>query len=135
MDRDALEVAPDGTLTMDSLPLYKYLGVEWARLTLTNQTFKHAKPSDFYDLEELTIRSIFPGDDASALRELEAGFTDVLLAHLDDQPTSLNVDLREKVSMLLGIFRSNPEAARLVKEKKASGPVSKGILSFSYFAQ
>ena len=36
-------------------PLYKYLDVTGAKLTLQNGTFKHAKPSDFNDLEDLTI--------------------------------------------------------------------------------
>ncbi len=40
--------------------LYKYFGVEGARLTLRNRTFKHAKPSDFNDTEDLTIQSVFP---------------------------------------------------------------------------
>jgi hypothetical protein len=39
-------------------PLYKYLDVQGAKLTLGNRTFKHAKPSDFNDTEDLTIQSI-----------------------------------------------------------------------------
>jgi hypothetical protein len=40
-------------------PLYKYLDVQGAKLTLGNRTLKHAKPSDFNDTEDLTIQSIF----------------------------------------------------------------------------
>ena len=43
-------------------PLYKYLDVSGAKLTLGNRTFKHAKPSDFNDTEDLTIKSIFTED-------------------------------------------------------------------------
>jgi hypothetical protein len=46
-------------------PLYKYLNVEGAKLTLGNRTLKHAKPSDFNDTEDLTIQSIFPEDPAN----------------------------------------------------------------------
>ena len=42
-----------------------------ARLTLTNKTFKHAKPSTFNDTEDLTTASIFPEDDEVALKQLQ----------------------------------------------------------------
>ena len=35
-------------------PLYKYLNVQGAKLTLGNRTFRHAKPSDFNDIEDMT---------------------------------------------------------------------------------
>src|SRR3982074_32542 len=41
-------------------PLYKYLNVQGAKLTLGNRTFRHAKPSDFNDIEDMTVQSIFP---------------------------------------------------------------------------
>jgi hypothetical protein len=41
-------------------PLYKYLDFKGALLTLANKTFKHAKPSDFNDTEDLTLQSLFP---------------------------------------------------------------------------
>jgi hypothetical protein len=40
-------------------PLYKYLSVEGARLTLSNNTFWHAKPSTFNDREDLTVAGMF----------------------------------------------------------------------------
>ena len=52
-------------------PLYKYLDIQGAKLTLGNKTFKHAKPSDFNDVEDLTIRSIFPEETDLALKRLE----------------------------------------------------------------
>ena len=48
-------------------PLYKYLSVQGAKLTLGNNTFKHAKPSDFNDIEDLTIQSIFSRGDRGPL--------------------------------------------------------------------
>jgi hypothetical protein len=53
-------------------PLYKYLDVRGAKLTLGNRTFKQAKPSDFNDTEDLIIQSIFPEETAVALRKLQA---------------------------------------------------------------
>jgi hypothetical protein len=58
-------------------PIYKYLDVQGAKLTLGNKTFKHAKPSDFNDTEDLTIKSIFPEETELALKRLENCFTDV----------------------------------------------------------
>ncbi len=105
-----------------ALPLlYKYLDVQGARLTLANRTFKHAKPSTFNDTEDLTISSLFPEDLAVALKQIEDGFTDLLLKHLDDQPTCIDVGMRKKVALLQAAFKANPDAARRVKEIKASG--------------
>jgi hypothetical protein len=72
---------------MTSPSLYKYLSVEGARLTLGHRCFKHAKPSTFNDTEDLTIRSLFPEDDETALAIIENNFADVLLKHVDDAPT------------------------------------------------
>lgn len=72
-------------------PLFKYLDVRGAKLTLGNNTFKHSKPSDFNDTEDLTIQSIFPEEVEAALKKLENGFTDVVLNHLDDLSTSSSV--------------------------------------------
>jgi hypothetical protein len=68
-------------VSMTQPPLYKYLDVNGAELTLKNKCLKHAKPSEFNDTEDLTIRSIFPEDDETALRQLEIGFVDVLQAY------------------------------------------------------
>ena len=108
---------------MSAPKFYKYLDVNGAKLTLANRNFRHAKPSEFNDLEELTIRSIFPEDDETALKQIEDGFTDVLLNHLDDTPTSLNEDIRKKVAVLQNIFKKNPEAAKRIKDAKAKGLV------------
>jgi endonuclease III len=95
-------------------PLYKYLDVRGAKLTLGDGTFKHSKPSDFNDIEDLTIQSIFPEEIEAALKRLSENFTDVILQHLDVQPTC-DSPLREKVALIQHIYRSNPKAAEVVK--------------------
>lgn len=95
-------------------PLYKYLNVTGAKLTLGNRTFKHAKPSDFNDTEELTIQSIFPEDTEEALKKISGGFTDVILQHLDEEPTCSS-PMKKKIKIIQHIYRTNPDAAELVR--------------------
>jgi hypothetical protein len=95
-------------------PIYKYLDVQGAKLTLSNGTFKHAKPSDFNDIEDLTIQSIFPEEIETALKKLSDGFTAVILQHLNDQPTCI-APMREKLALIQQVYRANPKAAQLVK--------------------
>jgi hypothetical protein len=102
--------------------LYKYLSIEGARLTLGNRCFRHAKPSSFNDTEELTIRSLFPEDDETALAIIEEGFTDMLLRHVDDEPTCQNARMRFEIKAILSAFKANPDAARIVKEAKKGMP-------------
>jgi hypothetical protein len=56
-------------------PLYKFLDVAGAKLTLRNRNFKFAKPSDFNDTEDLTIQSIFPEETEVALKAMSDNFT------------------------------------------------------------
>ena len=95
-------------------PLYKYLDVQGAKLTLGNKTFKHAKPSDFNDVEDLTIKSIFREETDLALKRLEDCFTDVILQHLNDLPTCKS-PMKEEIALIQQLFRSDPEAARPLK--------------------
>jgi hypothetical protein len=95
-------------------PLYKYLNVQGAKLTLGNRTFRHAKPSDFNDIEDMTIQSIFPEETEVALKKLSEGFQDVILAHLNDPPTCAS-PMREKLALIQQAYRTNPKAADLVK--------------------
>lgn len=99
-------------------PLYKFLSVEGAKLTLGNNTFRHAKPSDFNDIEDLTVQSIFPEETEVALKKLEDGFLDVLLAHLNDTPTCAS-PMREKLAMIQQALRTNPDAAKTLKAELA----------------
>ena len=95
-------------------PLYKYLDVLGAKLTLGHRTFKHAKPSDFNDTEDLTIQSIFAENIEEALKKIAGGFTDVILRHLDDEPTCSS-PMKEQIRAIQQIYRANPGAAKLVR--------------------
>ncbi len=97
-------------------PLYKYLDVSGAKLTLGNRKFKHARPSDFNDLEDLTIQSIFPEDTEEALKKITAGFTGVILRHLDDEPTCSS-PMKEQIRAIQQAYRANPGAADLGRAK------------------
>jgi len=99
-------------------PLYKYLDVHGAQLTLGNRTFKHAIPSDFNDTEDLTIQSIFPEETEVALKKLASGFTDVILQHLNDPPTCSS-PTKEKIALIQHVYRTKPEAADMVKAEMA----------------
>ncbi len=99
-------------------PLYKYLDVNGAKLTLGNRTFRHAKPSTFKDLEDMTVQSVFPEEVEAALATLSNGGVDVILEHVDDPPTC-SERLRGMVCELQSIFRENPSAGEAVKEELA----------------
>jgi hypothetical protein len=99
--------------------LYKYLDFRGALLTLGNRTFKHAKPSDFNDTEDLTLQSVFPEQTEVALKKIEHSVTDVILQHLDDPPTCPS-PMREGVALIQHLFRTDPEAANVVKAEMAS---------------
>src|SRR5208337_1094192 len=102
-------------------PLYKYLDVQGALLTLGNNTFKHAKPSDFNDTEDLTIQNIFPEEVEVALAKLSTGFTDVILKNLNE-PSTCSPQLRDKVAMIQRVYRENPTAADVAKDQIKSDP-------------
>jgi Protein of unknown function (DUF2971) len=99
-------------------PLYKYLSVHGAKLTLGNKTFKHAKPTDFNDIKDLTIQDIFSEETEVALRRLESGFTDVILQHLNDRPTCSS-PLKEKLILIQRAYRNNPDLVEKLKTELA----------------
>jgi hypothetical protein len=100
----------------DLPPLYKYMDVRGVRLTLGHRTFKHSKPSDFNDLEDLTIRSIFPESDEVALASMNNGLSGILLKHLDETPTVENPKLRVSIATMQRVFRDNPGAVKIVQD-------------------
>lgn len=102
-------------------PLYKFLDVTGAKLTLRNRNFKFAKPSDFNDTEDLTIQSIFPEETEVALRKISDNFTDIILQHLDDPPTCDNPTDRGRLRLLQSLYKANPAAADIVKREIAKG--------------
>ncbi|WP_421783535.1 DUF2971 domain-containing protein [Kiloniella litopenaei] len=95
-------------------PLYKYLDVQGAKLTLGNQTFKHAKPSDFNDTKDLTIRSIFPEEIGEAVAKIEAGFLDALLQYLDVEPTCSS-PRKERIQAIQRGIRDKPEMVDIIR--------------------
>ncbi len=99
--------------------LYKYLDFVGAVKTLAGRCFKYAKPSDFNDVEDLTVGSLYPEPLQDALRRIDRSFTDVLLQNIDRQPTC-DEPLRSKVAELQGIYRRNPQAAEVVKAEIAA---------------
>lgn len=111
-------------------PLYKYLDVAGAKLTLGNRTFKHAKPSDFNDTEDLTTQSVFVEDIEEALKKLTCGFTDVILRNLNEEATC-STPMKEKIAIIQQIFRVNPRAADLVRAELMSA--GKQIYDVEYF--
>jgi hypothetical protein len=101
-------------------PLYKYLDVQGAKLTLGNRTFKHARPSDFNDTEDLTIQSIFPEDIETALKHASRGMLDVILKHLDATPTCAS-PMREKLAAIQAALGGDPGLAARMKAEIAKG--------------
>jgi hypothetical protein len=107
-------------------PLYKYLDVNGAKLTLGTRTFRHAKPSDYRDLEDMTIRSIFPVEVEVALVILSAGVVDIIVANLNEQPTC-SAKLAAVVTTLQEILRQNPEQADILREQMRKLPELKAV--------
>jgi hypothetical protein len=97
-------------------PLYKFLNVEGARLTLRNGTFKHARPSDFNDLEDMTVRSVFPESNEEALEQIKTHFNQILLRNLDRSPKCQNEQMREQIEVLQELFRRHPEVAEAIDD-------------------
>jgi hypothetical protein len=97
-------------------PLYKYLDVNSAKLTLGNRTFRHAKPSTYQDLEDMTIQSIFPEKMEAACATLSDGVVDVLLENINETPTC-SAKLAEVVTSLQEILRKNPEQADALRKQ------------------
>jgi hypothetical protein len=104
-------------------PLYKYLDVQGATLSLRSRTFKHSKPSYFNDTEDLTIKSIFPETDEDAVKILNAGLSDVILRNLNGTPTIENPTQRAKILQMQAAYRAHPKAAEIVKKGMIENPV------------
>jgi Protein of unknown function (DUF2971) len=103
-------------------PLYKYLNVNGAKKTLDTNAFRHAKPSSFNDIEDLTVASIFPEGEEAALATISANFTDVIVSNLNTPPTCLSAQMRAKVAQIQQIFRVNSNAAAIVKAEMLKNP-------------
>jgi hypothetical protein len=101
-------------------PLYKYMDVRGAVLTLDKQKFRHAKPSDFNDREDLTIQSLFPDETEIALLKLQQAYVDVILEHINEPPTCPSPQ-KEMLARIQFAFQRNPAAAAIVKAELVPG--------------
>ncbi len=63
---------------------------------------------------------MFPEELESALKKIECGFTDVVLRHLDEAPTCES-PLKEKLALIQKVYRTNPNAAEVVKRELEKG--------------
>lgn len=92
---------------MNRVPLYKFLDPIGGNLTLGNGCFKHAKPSDFNDVEDLTISGVFPGTIEDSLQEIEQNFATIIIRNLEHEPTCAS-PMREQLLAIQAIIKANP---------------------------
>jgi hypothetical protein len=97
-------------------PLYKYLDVNGAKLTLGDRAFRHAKPSSFEDLEEMTVRSIFPEEEEVALATLSDGCVGAIVENINIAPTC-GEHSKAAIVELQEILRNNPDAIDAVRDQ------------------
>ncbi|WP_076858443.1 hypothetical protein [Bradyrhizobium mercantei] len=107
-------------------PLYKYLSVQGAKLTLGNQCFRFAKPSEYDDLEDMTVQSLFPDKLEKALATMPDGFVDAVMANLYAPPTC-PPGQRPTVVKLQTIFRQKPELSPIVAAGLKEDPEKAGL--------
>lgn len=96
-------------------PLYKYFDARGAKLTLGNGRFRHAKPSDFNDTEDLTIRGLFSEPLEEALTRIAHNVDEILY---ENRHREIRVDngMLNKVTILQRAFRENPEAIVILRD-------------------
>ena len=112
-----------GDMPLSLPPLYKYMDLRGARLTLKNQTFKHSKPADFNDLEDLTVQSLFPEDIPKAINQITNEIIDIIVENINIPP-ALDAPMRAAIVVMQQSFRLRPESIELVrKDLLAEGPI------------
>ncbi|CAH6818211.1 conserved hypothetical protein [Vibrio chagasii] len=111
--------------------LYKYLDTIGAKLSLQNKNFKYAKPSDFNDLEDLTIGSVFKGDLEDELASVGELLPIVLYENLDKAVTCLP-PMREKIMLLQQALKLNPE---LVYDMQSRAHEDQGVEAYIEIAK
>jgi hypothetical protein len=103
-------------------PLYKFLDRNGARLTLRNGTFRHAKPSSFNDLEDLTIRAIFSEETEAALEILTKAFPDVIVRNLEAVPMG-DQKTRDMIKTIQHAIKANPEVLDVIRSELLEEPI------------
>lgn len=107
---------------MELPPLYKFMDRNGARLTLGNGTFRHAKPSSFNDLEDLTIRSVFREETEVALEILTKAMPDVIARNLGAEPKG-DPKIRDMIGMIQRAVKANPEVLDVIRDELQANPV------------
>lgn len=107
-------------------PLYKYLNVQGAKLTLGNKCFRFAKPSQYDDLEDMTVQGLFPDKLEKALATMPDGFVDAIMANLYAPPTCAPGQ-QPTVVKLQAMFRANPQLGPIVKAGLKKDPENAGL--------
>jgi Protein of unknown function (DUF2971) len=107
-------------------PLYKYLNVDGAKKTLGNRCLRFAKPSEYEDLEDMTVQSLFPDELEAALAILSDGFVDAIAANPYAPPTC-SPKLRPAVLKLQKLFREHPHLVPFMKQELKKDPTKAGL--------
>src|SRR5690348_4075178 len=107
-------------------PLYKYLDVQGAKLTLGNKCFRFYKPSDYKDLEAMTTQSLSPDKLEKALATMPDGFVDAIMANLYAPPTCAPKQRPAVITMQM-TFRANPQLAPIVAAGLKEDPEKAGL--------
>ena len=105
-------------------PIYKYLNVNGASATLTQQTFKWTKPSQFKakykDDMDMTISKLFSEDNEQSLEIIRDNFNTILANNIDQRLTYSD----PRLPLIQQAFRNNPEAVNIVQEKLQRDSIS-----------
>ncbi|MGY8631320.1 DUF2971 domain-containing protein [Bradyrhizobium sp. 14AA] len=107
-------------------PLYKYLDVRGAKLTLGNQCFRFAMPSEFQDNTDMKAEGLFSDELDEALATMPDSFVDAIMTNLYAPPTC-PANLRPGVVKMQAVLRAHPEVAPAVKEGLRKDPEKAGL--------
>ena len=109
---------------MNHVHLYKFLDPVGGELTLGNSTFKHAKPSDFNDVEDLTINGIFPCSIEDSIQEIERSFVDIIIRNLEVEPTCPS-PMIEQLRSIQAVLKADPSNKDVISNglTQASGNI------------
>jgi hypothetical protein len=97
-------------------PLYKYLDVNGAKLTLNNRTLSSCEALHFRDSEDMTIQSVFPEDVEATVTRLADCCVDVFVENIDAAPTC-RPELAQTVQELQAILKADPTKVETLKQQ------------------
>lgn len=102
------------TTEISTSHFYKYLDINGAKLTLKNRTFKYAKPSDFNDLEDMTIRGLFPEEAERAALDIQNNLINCLIRNINKIPTCDN-PTKQLIIILQNAIRASSDIYEIKK--------------------